>query len=353
MFSLILAECFKFDCTTLVQTNATHRKLPLNFSLTWEPLFIHSSQMSRIATEQFPSLSSSQTGISMLVSQNASALVPLRDTLIYNLHLNPHTAATLKPIAHELLHWICLNISPPFDPAFAEVLIDCASGLGRYDLLVALLRATAPTIPTVTPTIQVSWRAHDLATLNNHTRIVRFLCETQHNVHVRLDGAVRTGNLALAQYIRERFPSIFPFIGSVDALLSRPNDQISLQAKRNMTEWLITTSQRGTPSALDRSTSFLQQEAARHGHLELLRDWVQRGIGTKGSRYLMDDAAEGGHLTVLQWLHDNNIGRCSPNASRMASSNGHIHILKWMLVHRREALTPTSMVNAAVNGHVE
>lgn len=71
------------------------------------------------------------------------------------------------------------------------------------------------------------------------------------------------------------------------------------------------------------------------------------------TREAMDKAAAGGHLDVLQWLHENRHEGCSIRAMNHASLHGHLHVVRWLHENRREGCTNNAMDNAAKNGHLD
>ena len=109
--------------------------------------------------------------------------------------------------------------------------------------------------------------------------------------------------------------------------------------------------------------------AARGGHLEVLQ-WLHN-TGCPWNERMASPcyfAAEGGHLEVLKWLHDTGCPRDTARCAAAAAKGGHLEVLKWLhgngwftAVHRLEgginlpAVVVAEMVcpNAATGGHLE
>jgi len=71
----------------------------------------------------------------------------------------------------------------------------------------------------------------------------------------------------------------------------------------------------------------------------------------------MDDAASGGHLAVMRWLHENRSEGCSSHgAMDDAASGGHLAVVEWL--HATYGASyfleciPSAMNNAARKGHL-
>lgn len=57
----------------------------------------------------------------------------------------------------------------------------------------------------------------------------------------------------------------------------------------------------------------------------------------------MDDAAAGGHLKTVQWLHTHRSDGCATDAMNRAANNRHLKVVKWLHAHRSEGCTAAAM----------
>ncbi|KAL3674861.1 hypothetical protein V7S43_000787 [Phytophthora oleae] len=111
-----------------------------------------------------------------------------------------------------------------------------------------------------------------------------------------------------------------------------------------------------------RNLTPLSQKMVRHaaalGHVHVLK-WIKehedQSVKVLWSAYNfnpMDEAAKGGHLTVVQWLHENLRDCYSGRAMSWAASNGHLEVMKWLLSNRQDLCVNYAMDFAAANGHL-
>lgn len=95
--------------------------------------------------------------------------------------------------------------------------------------------------------------------------------------------------------------------------------------------------------------SKLCDEAAEHGHLDIL-NWLHQK-GAPMDQLVMSYAAYGGNIHILEYLHqlnvDKNIFACVD-----AARGGHMHVLKW-LRQRDYPWDPMVCASAAKSGHLE
>ena len=66
----------------------------------------------------------------------------------------------------------------------------------------------------------------------------------------------------------------------------------------------------------------------------------------------MDRAAEGGHLSVVEWLHANRPEGCSIEAMDRAAGQGHLSIVEWLHANRSEGCSTEAIDSAAESGHL-
>lgn len=67
----------------------------------------------------------------------------------------------------------------------------------------------------------------------------------------------------------------------------------------------------------------------------------------------MDGAAGGGHLKVVEFLHENRTEGCTTDAMDTAARFGHLEMAKWLHEHREEGCSTDAMDFAAAGGRLE
>ncbi|KAF0716540.1 Aste57867_2788 [Aphanomyces stellatus] len=104
-------------------------------------------------------------------------------------------------------------------------------------------------------------------------------------------------------------------------------------------------------------TSHTLRFAAFAGQLSLLERFASLAESSDAIHQLfgpqlMDWAAAGGQLDVVQWLHATRTEGCTSNAINLAATHGHVHVLAWLTAHRTEGCTSRAVAGAAANGHL-
>ncbi|TYZ63403.1 hypothetical protein PybrP1_009462, partial [[Pythium] brassicae (nom. inval.)] len=66
----------------------------------------------------------------------------------------------------------------------------------------------------------------------------------------------------------------------------------------------------------------------------------------------IDEAAWGGHLPVVRFLHAHLAGGCTPQAMNGAALRGYLDVVQFLHENRREGCTPNAMNGAAARGHL-
>ncbi|GMF22177.1 unnamed protein product [Phytophthora lilii] len=94
------------------------------------------------------------------------------------------------------------------------------------------------------------------------------------------------------------------------------------------------------------------KNAAANGHLDIVKLLV-----TKDMVYLdgqaFCDAAANGHLKVVRWLRENNLGwNMAYKAMDLAASNGHLEVMQYLHSFCSATCTHRTMRDAASNGHL-
>ncbi|AVK76652.1 Ankyrin repeat domain containing protein [Pandoravirus neocaledonia] len=76
-------------------------------------------------------------------------------------------------------------------------------------------------------------------------------------------------------------------------------------------------------------------------------------VGTFGKTHIMDSAAAGGHLDVVEFLHVNRTDGCTADAMDGAAAGGHLDVVEFLHANRTEGCTPWAIVGAARGGHID
>lgn len=91
-------------------------------------------------------------------------------------------------------------------------------------------------------------------------------------------------------------------------------------------------------------------QAAQGGHLHIVQ-WLH-AQGALCRPQTMDVAAGNGHLEVVQWLQLKYADECSAAAITKAASNGHLAMVQWLHEHQAARLNADVMYRAAYFGHL-
>lgn len=96
---------------------------------------------------------------------------------------------------------------------------------------------------------------------------------------------------------------------------------------------------------------YILDKAAEYGHLTMV-DWIHNNVeGKVCSEKAMNMAAESGYLDVVIWLHNYRNEGCTTDAMDKAARNGYLNVVKWLHDNRPEGCTFRAMDYAAMNGH--
>ncbi|KAG7379791.1 hypothetical protein PHYPSEUDO_008133 [Phytophthora pseudosyringae] len=106
-------------------------------------------------------------------------------------------------------------------------------------------------------------------------------------------------------------------------------------------------------------------EAAASGHLPVVQWLKENNLGWNLAYKAMDLAASNGHLDVVQYLHSNCSVTCTHHTMRGAVANGHLHAVEWLHAQfgghsgvnlyeagSKQQFNTTVMDVAAMNGHL-
>ena len=91
--------------------------------------------------------------------------------------------------------------------------------------------------------------------------------------------------------------------------------------------------------------------------LQYLKDIDGEAFKENEPGELFNDAAWGGRLQVIQWLHQEELDHGTIEASAVAAANGHLEVLKWLHTNCPDMFCPDRMKDAtsqsAAAGHLE
>jgi hypothetical protein len=96
---------------------------------------------------------------------------------------------------------------------------------------------------------------------------------------------------------------------------------------------------------------FLMDTAAEYGHLPVLQ-WLHANRSEGCTYRAMNYAAAGGHLEMVKWLHENRSEPCSTEAMDYAAGKGYLDVVRFLHENRSEGCTKHAMSSAAANGHL-
>ncbi|RLN43696.1 hypothetical protein BBJ28_00013361 [Nothophytophthora sp. Chile5] len=99
-------------------------------------------------------------------------------------------------------------------------------------------------------------------------------------------------------------------------------------------------------------TTVAMDGAAFNGHLRVVQ-WLHANRSEGCTTLAMNGAAACGHLEVVQWLHANRSEGCTTKAMDKAASHSHLDVVQWLHVNRSEGCTVKAMTKAAAHGHLK
>jgi hypothetical protein len=91
---------------------------------------------------------------------------------------------------------------------------------------------------------------------------------------------------------------------------------------------------------------------ATYGHLSIIQLFLKDKTSKRTcTKYAMDNAAHGGHLHIIKWLHNNRTEGCTNHAMDTAAQHNYMNIVKWLHENRTEGCSDYAMDYAAQYGH--
>ncbi|KAL2914826.1 hypothetical protein HK105_205568 [Polyrhizophydium stewartii] len=329
MLRAVLADCFRLDLVHLA-----HALVPRGAELTGEALLIRSEAMERAVAEvalqsvyvrPVPSL------LDMRVRGVDQAALSELEDLVHEVERET------EPLANELLDVVLAlarqRDGPPPSPHADVVLLECAAGLGRADVVRALIARP----------LRPSWATFDLAARRGHTHIVRMLLDAGLADRVSLDGALAGDRVDALDLLLAHAPHAEPDEFAVQAALA---------GGRLQCIWRLL---RRDPAAAARCDAFagLRDWCAAFGHDDMLRFAETHGIGVPATAEAMDCAAQAGNLAQVRRLHGDRGTTCTTRAMNGAALRGHLDVLRFLHAHRTEGCTGVGFKWAASAGHFE
>mmetsp|Transcript_22600 Transcript_22600/g.36524 ORF Transcript_22600/g.36524 Transcript_22600/m.36524 type:complete len:105 (-) Transcript_22600:111-425(-) len=82
--------------------------------------------------------------------------------------------------------------------------------------------------------------------------------------------------------------------------------------------------------------------AAGSGHLTVV-NWLHENCTEGCTKAAMDGAAAAGHLAIVEWLHENRTEGCTIAAMDGAAGAGHLSVMEWLHKNRPECLLPNHL----------
>ncbi|OWZ03624.1 hypothetical protein PHMEG_00024609 [Phytophthora megakarya] len=166
----------------------------------------------------------------------------------------------------------------------------------------------------------------------------------QHDLGSALTCAAEFGHLDVVQWIYNfcngstYSNSIYPVRTPINLAVERGHLDIA--------QWLYKTSGGScSTESMDKAASL--------GDLEILQ-WLESNHLLKFTVAAMDGAARNGHLGVIKWLHETRTEGCSSRALHLAASNGHFDVVEWLYdnKHMNFDISENTWINAALGGHL-
>ncbi|KAE8881038.1 hypothetical protein PF003_g34884 [Phytophthora fragariae] len=207
---------------------------------------------------------------------------------------------------------------------YSNELVEIAAGEGHIDVLEYLCSY---------PLTQDYDNALDAAVRKNHLDSVK--CLLKHISYTATDPEYMDSVVALAAYYGRL--EIVQYLHRLESLAEIEGfDETKVKILLKDAWW-------------SRADSAMN-DAARGGHLSVVK-WLHEHDSTKWFR-VMDSALFGGHLELAQWLHKHRPEQCAAAAMDKAVSEGRLEMVKWLNSNGVGACTPDAMDQAAANGHL-
>jgi len=199
-----------------------------------------------------------------------------------------------------------------------------------------------------------STHALDGAAGNGHLLVVEWLVRHRQEGGTRfaLTAAARNGHLEVMKWLDRQGVA-----GGADGLLSGPQLHSIINPDGPEYSLLCCAAQSGNLKAAEWVLGRVPEQerrgieavvsAAGHGHLSMV-EWILSWCTSEPHFNATTEAAKGGHLQVLDYLHQEGFP-VSPAASHGAASRGQLSVLEWMHTEGFP-ITPSALEVAVVHG---
>nr|KAJ3409745.1 hypothetical protein HK105_003046 [Polyrhizophydium stewartii] len=332
-YQALIADAFRLDVVDFVRAE------PFGLHLSWETMFVHSPEMAA-AVEHLRKKYDVFYSAGHIADPVSAPVAIARFRAFVD-----RCPRELVSTASNLLEWVWTRVARPITVETAQTLLECAAGLGRGDLVAALL-ASHQHLDLVP--------ALDLAAKLRSYSTVRLICSHPSRSPARrlsLDGAVAGGSVPLVAHI------------SAAALVYPPSSDAIFAAFHDRHEQVLRYLIANPTTAVSRVLVNFQGRAARFGFLGLLNDAIALGIGAPESpSALLDDAISGGHIDVIEAIVANKAlwrgaaPHASPAALDRAAGSGFTALLQRLLAPgflAEVSISPAAPKLAALGGHYE
>ncbi|KAH6561686.1 hypothetical protein BSLG_004489 [Batrachochytrium salamandrivorans] len=333
--SQIMVECFKTN-----NLDALEKGLCPQIELSFETMFLSTSKMWAAACS-LPRVSGCEAD--MASKHSVHCIFPISSDGCEVRHIDKHsmlgmTAMLCMPVIDPLTLRLlndALDVamtSPQslLDPQLASKLVECASGLGRIDIVkVALAHVIRP-----------SWHAFLFAGLHGHLEVLKMLCDHGSQQCLTAYGAVAGGHVDIAEHIRKS--------GSLH-MVTESAVQFALGSGRVDTVWWMFRE----PSYWTHSAfGDIKNMSATMGNMDMLLFTIEHNIGGPLTSDGANGAAKNGHLSILKWIYSHYENMSSKVALILAAEHGHFETFVWLCENTHWSLDEVDICQASRNGHL-
>ncbi|CAK4086550.1 unnamed protein product [Aphanomyces euteiches] len=191
--------------------------------------------------------------------------------------------------------------------------------------------------------------ALETATLGGHLEVVEWLCGNKIDpcTDVAAKFAVESGHLAIYEFLLDHGAYEPRDLLDGKVFAKHMSDDLTTAAHHGYIE--MARYLRDVMNAQWTSQAF--DDAASQGHLDLLVEMSTSDV--HGSDRALEGAAGNGHVHVVEWLLERQVGLEAQNAINRAAQNGHLDILERLFNHGFRHCTAASFDRAAGGGHLQ
>ncbi|EGG22203.1 hypothetical protein DFA_04321 [Cavenderia fasciculata] len=179
---------------------------------------------------------------------------------------------------------------------------------------------------------------------NGNIEMVTYLVETV-KAKCTKDGllaALEYDKLDIFYYLYDRFLSADSTIWTINNIINEAARYGHIEIIKFL--HFNKTSESATTDAMD--------YAARFGHIEIVK-FLQEHRSEGATMWAMDYAAENGDIEMVKFLHEHRSEGATTNAMDWASMNGDMEMVQFLHDNRSEGCTERALEYACIYGHVE